>query len=39
MMPMGQLEAIVGVLLDERKINNETKNIFEFKGLNVINAK
>lgn len=39
MMPMGQLEAIVGVLLAEKKVNNETENIFEFKGLNVINAK
>ena len=39
MMPMGQLEAIVGALLAEHKINGETKNIFEFKGLDVINAK
>jgi hypothetical protein len=39
MMPMGQLEAIVGALLAEKKINDETENIFEFKGLNVINAK
>ena len=39
MMPMGELEAIVGVLLAELKIKGETENIFEFKGLNVINAK
>jgi hypothetical protein len=38
MMPMGQLEAIVGTLLAEKKINNQTSNIFEFKGLEVINA-
>ena len=39
MMPMGELEAIIGVLLAERKNKNETENIFEFKGLNVINIK
>lgn len=39
MMPMGELEAIVGVLLAERKIKGETENFFEFKGLNVINVK
>jgi len=39
MMPMGELEAIVGVLLAEHKIKNETENIFEFKGINVINVK
>ena len=39
MMPMGELEAIVGVLLAERKIKGETENIFEFKGLPVINVK
>lgn len=39
MMPMGELEAIVGILLAERKIKEETENIFEFRGLNVINAK
>ena len=33
MMPMGELEAIVGILLAEHKIKNETENIFEFKGL------
>ena len=39
MMPMGELEAIVGVLLAEHKIKDETENIFEFKGINVINVK
>jgi len=39
MMPMGELEAIVGLLLAERKMKGETENIFEFKGLNVINLK
>jgi len=38
MMPMGELEAIVGTILAEKFVNNETENIFEFKGLNVINA-
>ena len=39
MMPMGQLEAIVEALLAERKIRGETEDIFDFKGLSVINAK
>ena len=39
MMPMGELEAIVGTLLAESKLNNETSKIFEFKGLEVINVK
>ena len=39
MMPVGELEAIVGALLAERKVKEETKNIFEFKGLDVINLK
>ena len=39
MMPMGELEAIVGVLLAEHKIKDETENIFEFKGIDVINVK
>ena len=38
MMPMGELEAIVGTILAEAKLKNRTQNIFEFKGLNVINA-
>ena len=37
MMPMGELEAITGTLLAEAKLNNQTENIFEFKGLSVIN--
>ena len=38
MMPVGQLEAIVGVLLAERKQQNKIEKIFEFNGLDVINA-
>lgn len=38
MMPMAQLEAITGTILAEAKLNNKTKNIFNFKGLDVINA-
>ena len=37
MMPVGQLEAIIGTLLAEEKLKNKTKKIFEFKGLDVIN--
>ncbi len=37
MMPVAQLEAIVGCLLAEEKLKNNTKPIFEFKGLDVIN--
>lgn len=37
MMPVAQLEAIVGTLLAEEKLNNNTKTIFHFKGLDVIN--
>lgn len=37
MMPVAQLEAIVGCLLCEEKLKNNTQNIFEFRGLNVIN--
>ena len=37
MMPVAQLEAIVGTLLACEKLNGNTKNIFEFKGLPVIN--
>ena len=39
MLPVGELEAIIGTILAEKKFKNETKTIFEFKGLNVINAK
>ena len=38
MLPVGELEAIIGTVLAEKKLKNETKTIFEFKGLNVINA-
>ena len=37
MMPVAQLEAIVGTLLAEKKLNDETKKLFEFKGLDVVN--
>ena len=37
MMPVAQLEAIIGTLLAEEKLKDNTENIFEFKGLNVIN--
>ena len=37
MMPVAQLEAIVGCLLCEEKLKNNTRTIFEFKGLDVIN--
>ena len=37
MMPVAQLEAIIGALLAEEKLKNNTKEIFEFKGLSVIN--
>ena len=39
MMPVAQLEAIVGTLLAEEKLKDNTKQIFEFKGLDVINLK
>lgn len=37
MMPVAQLEAIVGALLAREKIKNNTKEIFEFRGLSVVN--
>ncbi len=37
MMPVAQLEAIVGCLLCEEKLKTKTSKIFEFKGLDVIN--
>lgn len=37
MMPVAQLEAIVGCLLCEEKLKNNTHKIFEFRGLDVIN--
>lgn len=37
MMPVAQLEAIVGALLAEEKLKGNTKKIFEFRNLDVIN--
>lgn len=37
MMPVAQLEAIVGTILAEEKLKNNTKKIFEFRNLDVIN--
>ncbi len=37
MMPVAQLEAIVGTLLAEQKLKGNTKQIFEFRGLDTIN--
>ncbi|MBR1776011.1 hypothetical protein IJ750_02925 [bacterium] len=39
MMPVAQLEAIVGCILAEEKLKLNTNKIFEFKGLDVINIK
>lgn len=38
MMPAGQLEAIIGTILACEKLKNNTKKIFEFKDLDVINV-
>lgn len=38
MMPVAQLEAIIGTILAEEQINGNTKPIFEFKGLSTINV-
>ena len=38
MMPVGQLEAIIGTVLAEKKLKKQTEEIFEFKGLSVINS-
>lgn len=37
MLPAAQLEAIVGTILAEEYLKNNTEKIFEFKGLDVIN--
>ena len=37
MMPVAQLEAIIGSMLGVEKYKNNTKEIFEYKGLSVIN--
>ena len=39
MMPMGELEAIVGTLVAKQIVQNKTKKIFEFKGIDVVNVK
>jgi len=38
MMPVAQLEAIVGTILASEKLNNNTKVLFDFKGIDVINV-
>lgn len=38
MMPVAQLEAIVGTILAEEKLKGNTKRIFDFKNLEVINV-
>lgn len=38
MMPVAQLEAIIGTILAEEKLKNNTEEIFEFRGLSVINS-
>lgn len=38
MMPVAQLEAIIGTLLGLEKLNNNTKELFNFKGIDVINV-
>lgn len=37
MIPAAQLEAVVGTLVAEKKLNSETEKIFDFKDLAVIN--
>ena len=37
MMPVAQLEAIIGSMLAEAHLKNKTVDLFEFKNLNVIN--
>ena len=38
MVPVAQLEAIVGTILAEKYLKNKTKPIFQFKNLDVINC-
>jgi len=38
MMPVGQLEGLVGTILAEEFLKNNTKTIFKFKNLDVINC-
>ncbi len=39
MMPVAQLEAIVGTVLAGEKLKDNTEKLFEFKGLSTINVK
>ena len=39
MMPVAQLEAIVGTILAEESLKNNTTSIFNFRGIEVINLK
>lgn len=39
MMPVAQLEAIIGAMLGEEKLKQNTEKIFEFRELDVINIK
>lgn len=39
MMPVAQLEAIIGTVLAGEKLKNNTEELFEFKGLSAINIK
>jgi hypothetical protein len=38
MMPMAQLEAVVGTILATEKLNGHVSKIFDYKGLDVINT-
>lgn len=38
MVPAAQLEALVGIILAEKFLENKTEKIFDFKGLDVINV-
>lgn len=38
MMPVAQLEAIIGTLIGLEKLNNNTKELFNFNGIDVINV-
>lgn len=39
MMPVAQLEAIIGTILAGEKLKNNTEELFEFRGLSAINIK
>ena len=38
MMPVAQLEAIVGIILGEKKLAGKTSTIFNYRGIDVINV-